>query len=139
MRPSIPSALLLIAYGLLCLLPGGLTLCTHRDGTMRVESAAFPCCCDGESAPPASGQPAGPEAAPSPCSDCVDVPMPSLRDGPCPASANHPRLPDAEASVAALPSALPGIVAQRAERSSPGDVPRSRPLLLVLASTVLRC
>jgi hypothetical protein len=140
MRSATPPALvLLVLFGLLCALPSGLTLCIHRDGHVRVESAAFPCCGDREAEAPVPALPGAPEAAPSSCADCVDVPVPSLRDIPGPTAPDRPRLPDEGARVLALPFACADDLALRAGHSSPSEVPRGSLPGLLLASVVLRC
>jgi len=77
MRRVLP--LILLAHACLLLLPGGVSICVHSDGTWKLESTAFPCCAgrgtSGEQEPRH-----GPEAGRDGCEDCTDYAVPTVRD-----------------------------------------------------------
>lgn len=77
MRRLLP--LVLLAHSWLLLLPGGVNICVHEDGSWKLESAAFPCC-----VVPGTTEDHGPRHGPGTdqdgCEDCTDYAVPSMKE-----------------------------------------------------------
>ena len=78
MRRCVLPAILLL-HCVLFLFPAAVNLCVHTDGTVRLESALFPCCAD-EGDGPAGPADGGPGAERTTCNDCVDYSVPPMKD-----------------------------------------------------------